>query len=275
MGRPAKAGAHQNRAARGGTGGFALIIVLWTLVLLTLIATQITATGRSETRLAANLRGAAMAQAAADGCVYQAIHRLLADTGGSWPPDTAPRDEAGPGARCTVRLGSEDGKFDLNSAPAEVLAALLRAVGVDRSEAQQLALDIVLWRFPSAQTTERTRAYQQAGLGYGPPGASFQTVSELAQVLGMTPAIYGRVRPLVTVFHEGDPDVRAADPVVRGVLTSLGVVIPAGPAQARPGRIAVIDVTAEAAGGSRASRHAIVRIGATTDRGGWTIFVWE
>jgi len=260
---------------RGQTRGFALIIVLWTLVLLTLIATQITGTGRSEVRLAANLRGAAVAQAAADGCVYEAIQRMLADPARPWPPDPSPRQEQRPGVRAVVTLGSEDGKFDLNSTPPEVLAALLRAVGVDRNEAQALALDIALWRFPSSQATGRVRAYQQAGLSYAPPGAPFQTVAELSLVLGMTPDIYERLRQHVTVFHDGNVDILAADPVVRGVLASLGVPTPAGPRQARPGRIAVIDVEAEADGGSRASRHAVVRIGASTDRGGWTILVWE
>ena len=255
--------------------GFALVIVLWALVLLTLIATQITATGRSEARLAANLRGAAAAQAAADGCVFEAIQRLIADPAGAWPPSPAPRTEQRPGVRAEVRLGTEDGKFDLNATPAEVLAALLRAVGADRTEAQTLAVDIALWRFPSAQATERVQAYRRAGLGYGPPGAPFQAVPELSLVLGMTPGTYDRLRPHVTVFHEGSPDPRSGDPVVQGVLTSLGVPIPAGPGQARPGRVAVIDVEAVEAGGSRASRHAVVRIGAFTDRGGWTILAWE
>ena len=255
--------------------GFALIIVLWTLVLLTLLATQITGTGRSEVRLAANLRGAAVAQAAADGVVYEAIQLLLASPAGPWPPDPGPRAERRPGADAVIRLGSEDGKFDLNSTPAEVLEALLRAVGVDGNQAQTLASDIVLWRFPSARATERVRSYQQAGLDYGPPGTPFQTLSELLLVLGMTRDIYDRLRPHVTVFHEGDVDSRAADPVVRGVLSSLGAVVPTGPGPARPGRIAVIDAEVAADGGSRASRRAIVRIGVSTDRGGWSILAWE
>lgn len=258
----------------GGPRGFALVIVLWTLVLLTLIATQMTGTGRTEVRLAANLRGAAVAQAAADGCVYAAIQRLLADPAGLWPPDPAPRTERVQGASVVTQLGSEDGRFDLNSAPAEVLVALLRALGVDGNQAQALASDIVLWRFPSARGTERMRAYQQAGLDYGPPGAPFESVAELALVLGMTRDVYDRMRPHVTVFHEGDPDGRAAGAVVRGVLTTMGVAGAVGRGQARPGRVAVIEVDAEA-GGSRASRRAVVRIGASADRGGWAILAWE
>lgn len=258
-----------------GQRGFALIVVLWTLVLLTVIATQIAATGRSEARLAANLRGAAEAQAAADGWVYETVQRLLGDPRGPWPPDPAPRVVERQGVAAVIRLGSEDGKVDLNSTPPELLAALLQAVGADRIEAQTLAADITTWRFPSSRTAERTRAYQQAGLAYGPPGEPFETVAEARLVLGMTPALYERVRPHLTVLHEGEPDPRAAGPIVRDVLASLGVRAQPGPGQARPGRIAVIDVDAKAADGSSASRHAVVRIGSATDRGGWTVLVWE
>ena len=254
--------------------GFALIIVLWALVLLTLLATQLTSTGRAEARLAANLRGAAVAQAAADGCVYETVERILAQAT-PWPPGPEPLIERVPGARATVHLGSEDGRFDLNSTPTDVMAQLLRALGVGAGEAQQLALDIALWRFPSAQATERRRAYLAAGLGYAPPGASFQSVGELLLVLGMTPAIFDRLRPYVTVYHEGDPDPRFADPVVRSVLRERGVLgeTPAG--AARPSGTAVIDVVAESDGGSRAARHAVVRIGSASDKGGYKILAWE
>ncbi len=256
--------------------GFALIIVLWALVLLTLVATQLTSTGRAEVRLASNLRGAAVAQAAADGCVYQAIEQILAGVL-PWPPDPAPRTWRVPGAVATVRLGSEDGKFDLNSVPVDVLARLLRGIGAGASEAQQLAVDIVLWRFPSAQTEERRRAYLQAGLDYTPPAAPFQSVAELGAVLGMTPGLLQRLGPHVTIYHDGDPDPRLADPVVRTILRERGLIADGAATQTSgpPTGTVIVDVDAEAPGGSRAHRHAIVRIGAASDKGGWKVLVWD
>ena len=58
--------------ARSSPGGFALLIVLWSVVLLALLATGITAAGRSQTQLAGNVRRAAAAEAAADGGIYAA-----------------------------------------------------------------------------------------------------------------------------------------------------------------------------------------------------------
>jgi general secretion pathway protein K len=254
--------------------GFALVIVLWAIVLLTLIATQLTAAGRAEVRLAGNLRGAAQAEAAADGAVHAAIMRLLGQPAGPWPPDPAPLTERVPGGRLVIKLGSDDGKLNLNGASADVLAALLRALGVDRSQAQRLALDMALWRFPSADTIARTAAYAQAGLNYGPPGAAYQSIAEVSLVLGMTPDIFARLRPHVTVYHEGDPDPRAADPVILALIGGpAAAVSQRGPP--RPGRVATIDVDAVMDNGSRAARHAVVRLGAPSDRGGWSILAWE
>src|SRR5277367_4288128 len=69
--------------------GFALLIVLWTLVLLVLLVTQLTAAGRTETRIAANLRSGAAAEAAAEGAVYEALFHLLDSSAGHWNVDGA------------------------------------------------------------------------------------------------------------------------------------------------------------------------------------------
>ena len=56
-----------------GERGFALLLVLWTLVLLSLIVTGMVSAGRVEAQLASNLRAAAVAEAAADGAVHQGL----------------------------------------------------------------------------------------------------------------------------------------------------------------------------------------------------------
>src|SRR3546814_4971767 len=50
-------------------------------------------------------------------------------------------------------------------------------------------------------------AYASAGLAWGAKDAQFDTVAEVEQVLGMTPAIYARVAPLLTVYSgQARPD---------------------------------------------------------------------
>jgi len=54
---------------RQQTDGFALIIVLWTLVLISFVFAQIAASGRTEIRVASNLVADGVASAAADGAI--------------------------------------------------------------------------------------------------------------------------------------------------------------------------------------------------------------
>jgi general secretion pathway protein K len=60
-------------AAVSSQRGFALLIVLWTMVLLALLVAQFTTTGRTEVQVATNLRANAATEAAADGAIYQTI----------------------------------------------------------------------------------------------------------------------------------------------------------------------------------------------------------
>src|SRR5204863_3728462 len=56
--------------------GFALLIVLWVLVLIAFLIAQVTAAGRTELRIAGNLYANAAAEAALEGAVSEAIFHL-------------------------------------------------------------------------------------------------------------------------------------------------------------------------------------------------------
>jgi Tfp pilus assembly protein PilX len=71
----------RRRTARSGEAGFALLVVLWTLVLITLLVAAIGAAGQSEARITTRLRDAEVAREAVDGAVQEAIFRVAA---GQW-----------------------------------------------------------------------------------------------------------------------------------------------------------------------------------------------
>jgi general secretion pathway protein K len=264
--------------------GFALLIVLWTLVLLSLVITRITAAGRGEARLARNLLDAATVEAAADGAVFESVSRLLDRSRRHWAAagDTTYALRL-PQADVAIRIEDESGKIDPNTASSDLLGALLRAVGADTRTAAALTLAIARWRFPDGQVaagpgqTPRTEAdaYRAAGRTYAPPEAPFQSLDELGLVLGMTPDLLARLRPHLTIYHSGDPDPGVADPMVAGILRARnGSQVPP-PADERAGRIVGIAATASGANGSRFTRHAVVRIGAAADGGAYRILAWE
>ena len=261
-------------AASGRERGFALLIVLWTLVLVALIVSHMVAAARQETRLAANLRTEAELGAVADGGVHEAIFHALDRSAAHWEADGVPHRIASRRASLEIRIRSEAGKVNLNNAPAELLVALLRETGVDPGAAEGIAVAIVAWRARPGQAPSMAAAYRQAGRGYEPPNAPFESVRELGDVLGVTPAILGRVAPFLTVYHDGDVDPAAADPVVLRALEDVYGQMPA-PGRAEPDESVVqVDVTATM-GLARAGREAIIRLGPASGNKLYQVMTWE
>lgn len=261
-----------------GSRGFALLIVLWAIVLAALLGSQVTAMGRRETRIALNLRAAAIAEAAADGAVQQAIFHLLRAEQG-WAADGTPHELAIGQATIDVTIHDERGKVDLNSASPALLAAFFTVLGVKSGAAEDLAAAIVAWRGGDQNNADiaawRAR-YRAAGLDYEPPFKIFETIDELALVLGITPELFTLAEPHITLFGAGGPDARAADPVVRAALqasaTTSALTLIAGPATVQVAGVVTIDARALGPDGSAFTRHALVRLGQGTD--GYAIYSW-
>ena len=240
--------------------GFALLIVLWSLVLIALLLTGLAASARSAARLASNLRGAAELQAIADGAIHTAIFGLVAGTG--QVPGQEDADVA-----VSVRVSALGGFINPNTAPPELLRALLLRSGVEPGRANALAAAIAAWRQPGRKQSGRA-TYRAAGLAYGPPGAPFETLDELRLVLGMTPAIAAAMMPHLSLFAPGDPDPALAGSIVRAALGELGNI-----PRARRRAISVVRITARASrGDATAVREAIVGIG--TGRRTWRVLNW-
>ncbi len=205
--------------------GFALLIVLWSLVLISLLTTQIIASGRTAMALAGNVRDAARAQAAADGAIDEAIFHLCINGAQQWQADGTTHLLNKGGIPVVVRLTSLAGKINPNLASTALLAGLFQAVGGAPGQARQLAANIIEWRSlpPNKQQKQAwLAAYRHAGLLYGPPGHDFSDLSELADIEGMPPDLLGNALPYMNLFQSGDPNPAQADPVVRRALQLSG-----------------------------------------------------
>jgi general secretion pathway protein K len=252
-------------AARRGDSGFALIIVLWTLVLVAFIATQLVANGRVEIRIAGNLAANAVAEAAADGAVYRAVFNLLdPDPRRRWALDGAPHEFAIGDCRATVQLSDEAARINPSQASAALLAALLRTTGTDDDRATQLAAAIGDWvgaagegRPQEAMLTE----YRAAGRDYAPPGEPLESLDELERVPGITRDIYAAIRPHLSLYAGATPDLSHADPVVRAAVALLAPASARPPPPDPPSGIltARVAVTVQGPGRASVSRTAIVR----------------
>ena len=184
--------------------GFALIIVLWFLVLIAAIGAYMVANARSQTALAHNILAATRAEAVADAAVAQSVFNLMEpDDKKRWRLDDTPYVIALPGGQATVRLEDERSKINPNLASDKLLAALFEAVGMDNGRAARLGACIADWVSKGDQARPlgaKKPEYEAAGRKYGPPGMAVENMDELQLVLGMTPEILTAVRPYLTIY---------------------------------------------------------------------------
>jgi general secretion pathway protein K len=260
--------------------GFALIIVLWTLVLIAFIVAHVTANGRTEVRIAGNMVAEATAEAADDGAIVAAIFNLLdPNPDQRWPLDGSPHQLTIGGSRVLVQLRDESERINPNSAAPQLLEALLRLTGSDAESARRLAASISEWvgSDPAGRPQEAQLAeYQAAGLDYGPPNAPLETIDELGRVLGMTPPVLAAVRPHLTLFGPPEPNALSADPIVAAALSQIRQAAPiAALASQGPDAPLIVRMIASALGPSnaRVQRSAIVRVGASLP-GGYAVLAW-
>jgi general secretion pathway protein K len=241
--------------------GFALLIVLWTVGFLALLGTRIVAAGRTDTQLATNLKQDAVLRAAADGAMANAAFHLLAARDSRFAPDGVTREVRIGQTPVLVRIENEGDRINLNTASAVLLRTLILEMGAAPALADRMAGAILDWRTSGdnarpngAKATE----YRAAGLAYGPPGTPFQSVSELADVLGMTPQMFERLAPHLTVMTDGDPDMSTRDQVVARALTdAAGVADDVTGGQQTADEVLRITVIAM---GFDAARYAVVAV---------------
>ena len=268
--------------ARHRAGGFALIVVLWTLVLIAFIVAHLTATGRTEVQIASNLVANSVAQAAADGAIFEAIFNLSDQRPEQrWPVDGTVHQIAIGNSRVVVRLEDEASWINPSTAPPELTEALLRVIGSDPDTTHRLAAAISEWVGSGgiARPQDAVLAeYRAAGLDYGPPGTPIETLDELGRVLGMTPALLATIRPHLTMFGPPQPNPVTTDPVVAAALALLAPQTGPAPSpsnQAIPDLLTVrITALASGPGNARIVRTAVVRIGTSLPQG-YTVLAWS
>ncbi len=223
--------------------GVALIAVLWLSLLLAVIAGSLLTTTRSELRLARNLLDSARADALAEGGIYYAIPHLLdRDVDTRWPVDGRIQVVELDTGRLEIAPRDAAGRVDLNGAPPELLAGLLRAAGVEHDDAAILAARIVDWRDRDDKTSPdgaEQDDYDAAGVAVRVGNAPFLTPGEILRIPGINMELYGRIEGAVTVWSRQrgiDPNAapRLALLALPGMTESTADALIAARADAEP-----------------------------------------
>ena len=151
----------------------------------------------------------------------------------------------------SVRFRSEGARIDLNAAPADLLAGVFTAVGVDSSRAETFADRVVGWRTKATagagantasadanaagantnaagadgkddKAASEDKLYSEQRMPYPPRHAPFDSALELSLLPGISLAVVERVLPFVTVFSgRADVNVSSADPTVLSALPKM------------------------------------------------------
>jgi|HubBroStandDraft_6_1064221.scaffolds.fasta_scaffold127665_3 general secretion pathway protein K len=204
--------------------GVAIVLVLWMIALLTVLAVSFARDASVQAKIVRNQYDIARAHALADTGVSLAILGILdAAPDDKARLDGSPRDLTYGDGEIVLGLQNEAGKIDLNHASGEVLGNLFRTVGLDAAQAVALVDAVADWkrrrRAVWDSTVNRGRI-EPAVTAVGP----FLALEEFRAVQGITPEIYARVSPFLTVFSGTERIDALAAP--RQVLLSLPGVDP-------------------------------------------------
>ncbi|HLF97802.1 MAG TPA: type II secretion system protein GspK [Methylococcaceae bacterium] len=200
-----------------GQRGVALILVLWLVTLLSVVASAFALSVRRESVLLRTARDRSEAQALVDGALQYAWLRLRAsESVGRWLSNAAVYEVVYGAGRVRLELRDEAGKVNLNLVKEPMLNAFFTAAGLSSSEAAKLTDAVADWR-DSDELRRLNGAeaedYRLAGREFGPRNRPFEAVEELRAVLGMSPELYQRVAPWLTVYSgQAGIDPRSAPP---------------------------------------------------------------
>jgi general secretion pathway protein K len=190
--------------------GAVLITVLWTISLLAALAMAASVTFRGFTGVMSVDRNRVERDALITAGLEVAAGIIL-DLGKTTPLLDLERTVALSTGAVNVRLSDEGGRIDIAKAPAEVLAAMLRAAGAPPATAENVAKAIVEQRGNSPRTPAARI----------PPVLATtheQALSGIGQIAGMRAQWLAAIAPLTTIYGSETVNPLTAP---RGVIAAL------------------------------------------------------
>ena len=208
--------------------GFALIVVIWVAVLLSIMAAAFTASVKGRIRTTSAKVQAAKVEAAADAGIQIALLELLAHSrdpavGTRFTQTGAPGAcAAGEETIVVIEVEDEEGKVNLNTPNEALLLALVAGLGAAPLDARTYVDRILDYRdFDHDKRTDGAERedYAKAGRAAGPKDSDFVSVDELDQVLGLPQALIERMKPFVTTLSsQSGIDAAEASKALKSIL---------------------------------------------------------
>jgi general secretion pathway protein K len=225
--------------------GFALIAVLLVMAMVGVIGAEFAYSMRLEATSVRTYRDSLVAAHLAEAAIEQAIREIAGEgiyvavdddglltfyTRERRAIKRLPRDRVPLGAgHFSYRLTDEEARLNLNNPGAsERVGRLFEALGIDKIERDTIIASIQDWRDPNENFrlngAESDDTYLKLPVPYRSKNANFDSVNELLQVKGVTPAMLSGVdgKPgladFLTVKSPGQVNINTAGPVVMRAL---------------------------------------------------------
>ena len=219
--------------------GFVLLAVLWILLILSMLSLGLGRRARIDVALSRYAAGKVKARAIAWGGLLHALGRMQSDSRGARGRAGDTRYECGVtfadgetaeqvfrniplgggyfevsytvhdnGDAICYGMSDEQARVNLNALTAQdhtVLSHLLVLLGADEDTAAVVSSSVVDWRDADAEVTGADAGaeddyYEGLSPAYRAKNAAFESIDELRLVRGVTPEIFARLVPYVTVF---------------------------------------------------------------------------
>jgi general secretion pathway protein K len=226
--------------------GFALLVVLLVLALVAVVSGEFAYSMRLEAAAVRAYKNGIIGTHLAETALEQAIREIVADAPLVAEDDdglltfyTADRRalprlrrtkaELG-GGQYSYRITDEEARLNVNTSPPDRIDRLLLALGVEREVRDTIGDSIQDWRDANeehrANGAESEDYYLKLPTPYRSHNANLESIAELQQIKGVTPAIYNGSKDhpglvdVVTVRSSGAVNMNTAGPAV---LTALGL----------------------------------------------------
>lgn len=238
--------AEARRRAWPGERGFALLLILLVLALVAVVSAEFAYSMRLEAAAVRAYKNGLIGGHLAEAALEQAIREIVGDVPLVVESDdglltfyTADRrelprlkrekSELG-GGQYTYRITDEEARLNINASPPDRIDRLLLALQLDKSVRDTIGDSIQDWRDANEEHrvngAESDDYYLKLPVPYRAHNANLESVTELLQIKGITPAIYNgnKERPgladLITVRGSGPVNMNTAGPYV---LEALGL----------------------------------------------------
>jgi len=226
--------------------GFALVVVLLVLALVAVAGGEFAYSMRLEAAAVRAYKAGIIGNHLAEAALAQAVREIVSDaayaveetdglltfcTAARVPLPRLKREKVElTGGQFSYRITDEEARINVNTSPPDRIDRLLQTLGLEKDVRDTISDSLQDWRDPNdeyrVRGAESEDYYLKLPVPYRARNANLESVTELLQIKGVTPAIYNGTKDapglaaLVTVRSPGQVNINTA-PVQ--VLSALGL----------------------------------------------------